>query len=615
MATRAFLLCGDEKAVQAVTQILDELEVSFEHSSEPAFSLKRLATQRFDLLIVDCDNVQNATQVFNSARASNLNKTSIAIAIVEGKAGVPNAFRLGASLVLTKPVALEQVRNTLRTGIGMTRKEAPEVKAPAATVSAVVPPPTAASLTPTAVVVPRSAPATVAPTAAVASPAANRPVATPSAPAVIASAPPAPTPVRPATAPIPETVKVTIAAPPAPAKPVVAAPSANPSALAAQEKKPAVTPFNKPKSEPTAGTPAVAKAAAAAAGTSTSVKNFDAVFATPPVTEKSDKTKGIDSKSDWTNLSAEESKEAASPVLSIVDPLAEEEALDPVKDHGVPSFGALGTQRFAGLESTKRTGGKGWLIAALVLVVLGGGTYGAWLTQPGFRKVAASEYLNVMGKTGAVPVQPQTAAAVEPPTPTSAAAPVAASAPAPTPDGQTADANMTATPNPTAAMNATSASSATSSSISSAQPAPSAANAAPKTAAVQVAKQDTTPTHAGASPSLVTASAPVPQPTAAKMPSSDLLEVPEDYADDQVVHRVHPAYPKQARARRLHGTVVLQAVINKQGKVDSLQLVSGDPLLAQAAADAVKQWRYKPYWHNGEAADFQTRISVDFKQP
>jgi len=131
MATRAFLLCGDEKAVHAVTQILDELEICFEHSSEPPFALKRLAVQRFDLLIVDCDNAQNATQVFNSARASNLNKSSIAIAIVEGKAGVPNAFRLGASLVLTKPVSLEQARNTLRTGIGMTRRETQEAKAPA----------------------------------------------------------------------------------------------------------------------------------------------------------------------------------------------------------------------------------------------------------------------------------------------------------------------------------------------------------------------------------------------------------------------------------------------------------------------------------------------------
>src|SRR5215813_4490435 len=128
MATRAFLLCGDEKAVHAISQILDELEVSFEHSGEPPFALKRLPAQRFDLLIVDCDNAQNATQVFNSARASSLNKNSIAIAIVEGKAGVPNAFRLGASLVLTKPVSLEQARNTLRTGVGMTRKESTEPK-------------------------------------------------------------------------------------------------------------------------------------------------------------------------------------------------------------------------------------------------------------------------------------------------------------------------------------------------------------------------------------------------------------------------------------------------------------------------------------------------------
>src|ERR1700741_5501708 len=114
MATRAFLLCGDEKAVQAVTKILDELEFSFEHSSEPAFSLKRLATQRFDLLIVDCDNVQNATQVFNSARASSLNKASIAIAIVEGKPGGPIAFRLGPGLVLPLPLAREPRTTTLR---------------------------------------------------------------------------------------------------------------------------------------------------------------------------------------------------------------------------------------------------------------------------------------------------------------------------------------------------------------------------------------------------------------------------------------------------------------------------------------------------------------------
>src|ERR1700740_2836198 len=153
MAIRAFLLCGDEKAVHAVTQILDELEVSFEHSSEPPFALKRLSTQRFDLLIVDCDNAQNATQVFNSARASNLNKNSIAVAIVEGKAGVPNAFRLGASLVLTKPVSLEQSRNTLRTGIGMARKDTPDAKAPAVPAPTITTP----AVTASAVIAPASA--------------------------------------------------------------------------------------------------------------------------------------------------------------------------------------------------------------------------------------------------------------------------------------------------------------------------------------------------------------------------------------------------------------------------------------------------------------------------
>ena len=103
--------------------------------------------------------------------------------------------------------------------------------------------------------------------------------------------------------------------------------------------------------------------------------------------------------------------------------------------------------------------------------------------------------------------------------------------------------------------------------------------------------------------------------TVTKAPTSDLPELPEDFADDQVVKRVHPTYPKQALAKKLHGSVVLQAIINKQGKVDSLQLVSGDATLAQAAATAVKQWRYRPYWHNNEPTDFQTRVTVDFKLP
>jgi protein TonB len=56
-----------------------------------------------------------------------------------------------------------------------------------------------------------------------------------------------------------------------------------------------------------------------------------------------------------------------------------------------------------------------------------------------------------------------------------------------------------------------------------------------------------------------------------------------------------PAYPPLARQARVHGTVVFEVVISKDGAVDELHTVSGHPLLIPAAVDAVKQWRYKPY--------------------
>jgi protein TonB len=583
MPTRAFLLCGDERAVQAVTQILDELEVSFEHSSEPAFSLKRLATQRFDLLIVDCDNAQNATQVFNSARASNFNKTSIAIAIVEGKAGVPNAFRLGASLVLTKPVSLEQARNTLRTGIGMTRKDTPEAKAAAPTVTPTVtstPVPSVAAGTST---IAPQAPAVVPPRSV--TPAVLTPVA-----------PPAPT----APKAITEAPKLTVA-PTAAEKPAASRPVMVPVAPPPQEHKPALTNFTETK-DSAKPEPKPAKAAAATTTPNSTPKNFDSVFKTPPSVEET-KAKASDAK-----VESKPDNSKSAPTLSIVDPLAEEEALDPVMEHGVPSFGAIGKDSFAGLDREKSSTSKGWLIAAMVLLFIGAGVYGAWATQPEFKKFVASEYLNVLSKISGHKDQPQTVAQ-------KAAAPAPAPVVLPAVPAATTDPATTASdpadPAAVAAGNTTPSSGA---GAEAATNLPASDVAAPKaTASWQPAKQDTTGNHAASNPALVPTS--LPTTPAAKAPSSELLEIPEDFADDQIVHRVHPTYPKQARVRKLHGTVILEAIVNKKGSVDSLQLVSGDSMLAQAAADAVKQWKYKPYFHNGEPTEFQTKITIDFKLP
>src|SRR5947209_12738354 len=81
--------------------------------------------EHFDAIVVDCDNEQNATLLFKSARNSNSNQASLAVAVVEGQAGVAKAFRIGANLVLTKPINVEQAKGTLRVARGLLRKAAP----------------------------------------------------------------------------------------------------------------------------------------------------------------------------------------------------------------------------------------------------------------------------------------------------------------------------------------------------------------------------------------------------------------------------------------------------------------------------------------------------------
>ncbi len=75
---------------------------------------------------------------------------------------------------------------------------------------------------------------------------------------------------------------------------------------------------------------------------------------------------------------------------------------------------------------------------------------------------------------------------------------------------------------------------------------------------------------------------------------------------------MEPVYPAIARSARIQGAVILAAVISRAGTIQNLQLISGHPLLAPAAIDAVSQWRYKPYILNDEAVEVETRITVNF---
>jgi periplasmic protein TonB len=82
----------------------------------------------------------------------------------------------------------------------------------------------------------------------------------------------------------------------------------------------------------------------------------------------------------------------------------------------------------------------------------------------------------------------------------------------------------------------------------------------------------------------------------------------------QLVHRVEPLYPRTAVLINLQGDVKLHAIIARDGTIQSLSVTSGHPMLAQAALDAVRQWRYRPYLLNGEAVEVETFITVTFRR-
>ncbi len=90
------------------------------------------------------------------------------------------------------------------------------------------------------------------------------------------------------------------------------------------------------------------------------------------------------------------------------------------------------------------------------------------------------------------------------------------------------------------------------------------------------------------------------------------IRVSSAVSQGRVLTRVEPVYPPLARMARIQGTVVLKAIISKQGTIEELHVVSGHPMLTQAAIDAVQQWRYRPYMLLGEPVEVDTQIIVDF---
>jgi TonB family protein len=108
---------------------------------------------------------------------------------------------------------------------------------------------------------------------------------------------------------------------------------------------------------------------------------------------------------------------------------------------------------------------------------------------------------------------------------------------------------------------------------------------------------------------------PAPEQSQLAAEPAAIYELPPEAASQSLVHRVEPEYPQEALQQHIQGPVALEVGIGRDGTVQTVKLISGQPLLAEAAMAAVKQWKFKPHLTKGQAVEMQTKVILNFRLP
>ena len=619
MGYQALLFCPDDKTARTVTQVLSELEFTVEACIEPFAAVKKLMGQHFDAVVVDCDNEQNATLLFKSARNSTSNQTSLAVAVVEGQAGVAKAFRIGANLVLTKPINIEQAKGTLRVARGLLRKSDPTKPGTATGTFAV---PTAPTATPAA--------------AATATPAAPKPAA----PKPAAARPAAPGPA--AAKPVAPAATSTFKAPQA-QTPKPAAPSAWPTAVAAAKSAPAV--HDAPASPAVAEKPVAAPtppAAVALAPLYSAVLATEKPAVTPPVPEFKGPIVTATVASGGAASAPAPAREPQVPRVeekkaeSVAEALFEKPAEAAPASEPQAYVGAAPSFTFGGsTEETESSGGSKKVvigIAAVVVVAFVG--YFGWTQFKGSSSSAPHAVAtSAPAATSSAPTlgsQPSTAA-TEPAKTSPVSQPDITIGPSANSSNESeASTSGSAKPSASASKSANISSTPAKSAVTEKVPAEKEADEEEPATPALVVKGGKVPSVQAKSaavpdapaPSLIGMGAPsgsaLPNLGTANTefkPTLQTLSVSQGVSQGLLFKKVAPAYPQNALRMHIEGAVELLATISKTGDITHIKIISGDQQLTKAASDAVKQWKYKPYLLNGEPVEIQTQVTINFKLP
>jgi TonB family protein len=568
MSYRALLFCPDEVAARLVTQVLSELEFTVELSFEPFVTVQKLTAEPFDAVVVDCANEENAALLFKGARNSSVNHSSLCVAVVDGQMGVAKAFRIGANLVLTKPINIEQSKGTLRVARGLLRKGEAKPRAVSEPVSITN---TATSPAPSSLVAspPNSASSIAASAASSESAAAATAVTVPSS---LFEA-------QQATSSSAESEKTSHQ-------------KANPDFVVSKPVVPqeTLTTQSKSASDRFAGGVSTSGAAAAPALAPELLKPLPSSF-----------------------------KSKMAGAIKTAPPLASQDTIVPQKRFPEPIAVRVPTFSSYALPASRkpRDGNKmfWWFLCMVILAPTG---YFGWQKLQPLRYIHRAPAISTQPASApaqpagsdSAPVnairaaEPQPGTASVPATETGSKAGtviIANGAPEGFPTKETIDVDQPVD-SPEPAITVVAKPEPLQVKQKPAEPVP----AQPTPPSVVLPESKTTDS---ALAGIVSTNVAVPKPV------PEDLKISEGVTQGLLIKKIAPTYPAAALKLRKQGAVELLATISKTGTITKLQVLRGESILAQAAVAAVRQWKYRPFLLNAEPVEIETQITIIFKLP
>lgn len=576
MSFRSLLFCPDETTARLVTQVLTELDFTVEKENESFAAVERLSQEHFHALVVDCQNEQDASLLFKAARNSEQNGGSLSVAVVEGQAGVAKAFRIGANLVLTKPINVEQSKSTLRVARGLLKKAQP--KSPGATTFH---PAEGRGLnSPSETHFPNTnrVPAKADPVSATA---VFSGITKPANPMTVTAA-----------AAVPFSGLILESDP----EPVTEAADAAvldsmPEIAGVHSPEPSRSPLLR-RAEPVMASPSGNAAAAAALAPEVKPTEFRPAGAAPMVTNE---------------------PILASPVTA-PEPAR---GIDPAP---------VSTPLFSSIEGSRKGSGGPYLWKLLLAIALLGGGYLAW-QQPKVQDFAHKLLNRGTSEDQSDPGSGDSHAFNQA---TTSRRPVENK-----PQAAASDTQVVLEPPPTAS-DESNFDSLASRSVPQKSGAPESIEVqelpitrdpgkitvTPKVVPIVVKNSTAGERTAPVLPPPVdvvadSADPKLPDLTPAAVelpkPAPGTVRISQGVSQGLLLKKVQPVYPSIAKQFGREGAVQLLATIDKYGEIKKVQVLSGDSLLARAAADAVKQWEYRPYLLNGQPVEIETQVTIVFR--